>query len=138
MLRRVAVVPLLCAALVLSACEPLGPEELRREVETVGSTAAESSVLADQVADQNAKRTFVRVQARNLADAAQHSSERLTDAHPANGLESDIAEAISLAEAVASAAGELETAPDDAAAAAEAAMRLRDLSQRAKDLAASI
>ncbi len=138
MLRRVAVVPLLCAALVLSACEPLGPEELRREVETVGSTAAESSVLADQVADQNAKRTFVRVQARNLADAAQHSSERLTDAHPANGLESDIAEAISLAEAVASAAGELETAPDDAAAAAETAMRLRDLSQRAKDLAASI
>ena len=67
-------------AIVLAGCGPMSADELRREVDTIHSTAAEASVLADQIAAQRTKRTFARVQARNLADAAEHSAERLTDA----------------------------------------------------------
>jgi hypothetical protein len=125
-------------AILVAGCQPLGPDELQREVETVHSTAAEGAVLADEVASQNTKRTFARVQARALADSAQHSAERLTDAHPADGLEAPTQRAISLAEDVSSAVGELETAPDDAAAAARSADRLRELARQSDQLAASL
>ena len=123
---------------LLTACEPLGPDELQREVETIHSTAAEGSVLADEIAAQNMKRTFARVQARELADAAQHSAERLTDAHPADGLEDATQRAIALAEDTESAVGQLEVAPDDAVAAQQAAERLRELARQTDELAASL
>src|SRR5215212_4340732 len=84
--RSFAALAVAALVLLLAACEPLGPDELRREVETIHSTAAEGSVLADQIAAQRTKRTFARVQARELGDAADHSAERLTDAHPEDGL----------------------------------------------------
>jgi hypothetical protein len=125
-------------ALALTACEPMSADELRREVDTVHSTAAEAKVLADQIAEQRTKRTFARVQARDLADAAEHSAERLTDAHPASGLETQIQRAIALAEDVSDAAGSLEAAPDDAVGAARTSDRLDQLAKQTDELAASI
>ena len=125
-------------ALLLSGCEPLSSAELRREVDTIHSTAAEASVLADQVASQRTKRTFARVLARELSDAAEHSAERLTDAHPDDGLLPKTEDAIDLASQVSTAAGELETAPDDADAAADAAERLRKLAAQSQRLSESI
>jgi len=124
----------LCS-LALAACEPLGPDELQREVETVHSIAAEGSVLAEQIAEQNTKRNFARVQARELSEAAEHSAERLTDAHPAEGLAAPTQEAITFASDVSSAVGELEVAPDNAAGAAATADRLRELTGQTDDLA---
>jgi hypothetical protein len=136
--RILVAVLAIAVAIAASGCEPLGPDELQREVETVHSTAAEGSVLADQIAAQNMKRTFARVQARELGESADHSAERLTDAHPADGLEAPTERAIALAEQVAVAVGDLETAPDDAAAAADAASRLRELARQTDELAASL
>ena len=116
----------------------MSADELRREVDTVHSTAAEASVLADQIAAQRTKRIFARVEARNLADAAEHSAERLTDSNPAAGLEPQLQRAITLAEDVSDAAGSLEVAPDDAVAAGRTAQRLRDLGRQTDDLAGSI
>jgi hypothetical protein len=129
---------LAACALLLGGCGPMNADELRREVGTIHSTAAEASVLADQIAAQRTKRTFARVQARNLADAADHSAERLIDSSPAQGLEPQLQRAISLAEDVSDAAGSLEVAPDDAVAAGHAADRLRDLAQQTDELAGSI
>jgi hypothetical protein len=125
-------------ALLISGCGPMNADELRREVDTIHSTAAEASVLGDQIAAQRTKRTFARVQARNLADAAEHSAERLTDSNPAAGLEAQLQRAITLAEDVSAAAGSIETAPDDAVAAGHAADRLRDLARQTDQLAGSI
>lgn len=136
--RLIVAIVVACAALALAGCEPMSADELRREVETVHSTAAEASVLGDQIASQRTKRTFARVQARELADAAQHSAERLTDAHPAEGLEAEIERAITLAEDVSDAAGALETAPDDATVAGRAADRLRGLARQTEQLAGAI
>jgi hypothetical protein len=126
------------AALALAACEPMGPDELQREVETIGSTAAEGSVLADQIATQRTKRIFARVQARELGDGADHSAERLTDAHPQDDLIAAQNRAITLAEQVSDQLGALETAPDDAAAAKAAAAKLRALAAKASGLAESL
>lgn len=122
----------------LAACEPMSSAELGREVESLASLAAEGSVLAERIATQNTKRTFARVHARELGDAAEHSAERLTDAHPAEGLEDDVTRAISLAERIADQIGQLEVAPDSADAAALAGERLRALDQAATDLAGSL
>jgi hypothetical protein len=132
--------PLIAITLLVasSGCGPMNADELRREVDTIHSTAAEASVLADQIAEQRTKRTFARVQARNLADAAEHSAERLTDSNPASGLEQQLQRAIALAEDVSDAAGSIETAPDDAVAAGHAADRLRDLARQTDELAGSI
>lgn len=137
--QRLSVVLLaLVVALLLVGCEPLSSAELRREVDSVHSVAAESAVLADQIANQRTKRTFARAQARNLSDAAEHSAERLTDAHPADGLLPKTEEAIDLAERVSAAAGDLEVAPDDAGAAAETANRLRGLAAKTQRLSESL
>ena len=138
--RRVAATVVLAfsVALGLTACEPLGPDELRREVQTIHSVAAEGSVLADQIAAQRTKRTFARVQARELSDNAGHSAERLTDAHPQDDLIAQQNRAITLAQQTADEIGQLEVAPDDAQAAQATAARLRALAAKAAGLAESL
>jgi hypothetical protein len=135
---RLVIVPLCAGALVLAACEPLGNDELRREVEGIHSVAAEGAVLGNQIATQDTKRAFARVQARVLADSAEHSAERLTDAHPASGLQPAVAHSISLADGVSTAVCALEVAPDDAERAARTSKRLERLARRATRLAESL
>ena len=121
-------------ALAASGCEPLDQNELRREVESLHSLAAEGATLADQVNEQRTKRTFARVHARELGDSAEHSAERLTDADPADGLEAQTEDAIALADQISSAIGSVEVAPDDPVAAGKAAEQLRSLAARATAL----
>jgi hypothetical protein len=138
LVRVPAAVLAVAVAATLSACEPLGPDELQREVETIESTAAEGSVLAERIGEQETKRTFARVQARELADSADHSAERLTDAHPQDDLIEETNRAITLAEQAADELGALEVAPDDAAAARATAAKLRALAAKAAGLAESL
>jgi hypothetical protein len=136
--RQAVLVVLLIGILALPGCEPLGPDELKREVDSIHSVAAEGAVLAHLVADQDTKRTFARAQARELAEAAEHSAERLTDAHPAGGLEAPAGRAIDLADQVSDAVGEIEQAPDDASAAASAAEQLDRLAAQTDSLSGSL
>jgi hypothetical protein len=78
------------------------------------------------------------VQARELADSADHSAERLTDAHPQDDLIAQTNRAITLAEQVADELGALEVAHDDAAAARATAAKLRALAAKASGLAESL
>jgi hypothetical protein len=136
--RRAIVAVLLIGIVGLPGCEPLGPDELKREVDSIHSVAAEGAVLAHLVADQDTKRTLARVQARELADAAEHSAERLIDAHPADGIEASTATAVDLAGRVSDAIGEIEQAPDDVSAASGAAERLRRLAAQTDSLSGSL
>lgn len=53
--------------------------ELKREVESVQSLATEGALVASDVAADRTKTTFVRVHAREMAEAAQHSAEKIQD-----------------------------------------------------------
>ena len=123
------------AALWLSGCDPLTADELTREIDQIHSLAAEGAVLADGVRADRTRATFTRVHARELADSADESAQKLNDATEAPGLADDVEGAIELAGDVSQALGDLETSPGDEATGGDAAKRLRDLADRADRLA---
>src|SRR5215213_9018486 len=86
MVRRSFLVAL-CGAVVLATpgCGgPMQPQELARSVQTLESSAAEGALLANGVARDRTKATFVRAHSRDLGETVDHEAEKLADAD-ANG-----------------------------------------------------
>jgi hypothetical protein len=126
-----------CAALAATGCGgAITPDELARSVETLESAAAEGELLADHVARDRTKSTFVRVHARELGDVVAHEAEKLSDA---DADRADVAaaktDAVDLADRIDQALGQLQTAPGDEAAGRMAAAALGRLSEDAGNLA---
>jgi hypothetical protein len=135
--RRVAAVCLVSMLAALGGCGgPMQPEELARSIQTLESTAAEGSLLAEDVARDRTKATFARVHARDLGDVAVHEAEKLNDAEAGDA---DVAtaktDAIDLADRIGQALGQLQVAPGSEAEGAKAADALDRLSKDAGDLA---
>src|SRR4051794_15278154 len=131
----------LCAIgllLSLSGCGPLGQEGLQREIESIQSAAAEGALVADGVAGDGTKTTFVRVHTGELAGAVEQSSEKLNDATLDPRLRPDANAAIGLADKVSGDLDDLEISPDDRAQAAQIAAELRRVADRAGRLAGSL
>jgi len=128
-----------CAAvLFLGACGHLGNDELERGVATLKATAQEGRLLAQEVARDHSKATFVRVHARALGDTADHEAEKLSDAAAGGATAKAKAEAVKLAQDISGALGDLQTAPGDEATGAEVAGRLRSLAATADRLEARL
>jgi hypothetical protein len=138
MRRRGTAIALLAAVVAaLAGCGgPIRPEELARSVETLESAAAEGSLLADDVARNRSKATFVRVHARDLGDVVQHEAEKLQDAEAD---QADVAaaktDAVDLADRIGTALGKIQTAPGSESDGRTAADALSRLSEDAKKLA---
>jgi hypothetical protein len=103
------------AAVALAGCGPLDRAELKRGVESLSAVTAEGRLLADGVASDRTRSTYVRVHARELGDEVQHESEKLADATTASGLEGSRDAAVTLAGRLGDALGELQTRPGDEA-----------------------
>jgi hypothetical protein len=133
--RRVPVLLCLAAAGLLAGCGgPITDDELQRGIETLGATAAEGRLVALDVAEDRTKVTFVRVEARDLAEDAEHEAEKLNDARAQPGNERVKADAVALAIEIDSALGDLQVFPADRQRARRAAQRLDTLSTRADRL----
>ena len=138
MRRRCAAFAVLAGvAVALSGCGgPIQPDELARSIETLESTAAEGALLAQDVARDRSKATFVRAHARDLGDVVQHEAEKLSDAEAD---EADVAsaktDAIDLADRIGTALGQIQTAPGSETDGRTAAAALNRLSGDAKKLA---
>ena len=113
---------------------PIRADELERGVESLGALAAEGEVLADGVARERTKTTFTRVQARTLAEQADHEAEKLADAQAGPALSASKAEAVALASKVSEALGRLRTRPDAVATGRAAKRELSGLSDDADRL----
>lgn len=138
-MARYARITLLTAVVLLGGCGgPIQPEELRRGVETISSLAGEGALLADGVAEDRTRAAFTRVQARTVADLAQHEAEKLADADADARLRARKARAVALAQRVSDALGELEVRPGDESVGREQARTLRGLQARADRLAAAL
>jgi hypothetical protein len=113
------------------------PDELARSIGTLESTAAEGALLADQVARDRSKKTFVRVHARELGETVEHEAEKLNDAEaePQGGVAPAKTQAIDLADQISAALGRIQTAPDDPAEGGTAQKELSALSEKAGKLA---
>jgi len=130
-------VVVLAATSPLSGCGgPITPDELARSIETLESTAAEGQLLADDVAGDRTKATFVRVHARDLGDVVDHEAEKLDDADADRAdVTAAKAKAVELADRIGTALGQIQFAPGSEADGRRAAAALGRLSEDAKKLA---
>ncbi|HMJ94353.1 MAG TPA: hypothetical protein VK486_00760 [Thermoleophilaceae bacterium] len=116
---------------------PMQPDELKRSIGTLESTAAEGALLADEVSRDRSKATFVRVHARELGETADHEAEKLNDAQAeaAGGVAPAKVRAIDLADQISAQIGRIQVAPGSETEARAAQKALDDLSKRAGKLA---
>ena len=140
-LRAVSIA--LFAALAVASCDtpaggPIKHDELERGVLSLSNTAAAGQLLTVGVIQDRTKTTFVRVNARDLADEATHEAEKLQDAEANPELRSAKQQAVMIAEQIADALGELQVAPKDPLIARDVGKRLTALGHRATQLAARI
>lgn len=123
------------AAVALSACGgPMQPDELKRGIESLGSTAATGQLLAEQARRGRLRDVFTRVQARRLGETANHEAEKLNDAAAKGSIAEAKSKATKIAQDISDALGQLQVAPDDPVVARETATKLRDASKHAGDL----
>ena len=135
--RCIALAVVAMATVSLAGCGgPMSPDELKRSIETLESTAAEGALVAQDVADDRTKATFVRVHSRDLGDVVVHEAEKLNDAEAD---EEDVAatktKAIDLADRIETALGQLQVAPGSETDGRTAAEALNRLSEDAGKLA---
>jgi len=138
MRRRFVVLVAVSGAISLFGCGgAMQPDELARSIETLESTAAEGALLANDVAGDRSKATFVRAHARELGETVEHEAEKLNDAEaePQGGVAPAKVKAINLADEISAALGRIQIAPDDEAEGGAAEKELSALSEKAGDLA---
>jgi hypothetical protein len=107
-------------------------------VEQISSIAAEGALMADDLARDRTKTTFVRVHGEELSSQAQHEAEKLNDDPVDPDLHGRVKRAIKLASDIGSAIDELRTSPQDRSQAGQDAIKLRHLADEARKLADSI
>jgi hypothetical protein len=124
--------PALIAVVALAGCGgPIQDEELRRGIASLGALAAEGELLADGAARDRTRATFTRVQARTLAEEADHEAEKLADAQATASLAAARDEAVKLAQDVSDALAELRVRPGDETGARSAKRTLHELTGKA-------
>jgi hypothetical protein len=111
------------------------PDELKRSIETLESTAAEGALLAHDEARNRTKATFVRVHARELGETVEHEAEKLNDAEAEGGVAAKKVRAIELADRISAALGRIQIAPGSETEGRTAEETLSRLSELAGQLA---
>ncbi len=136
MARRCLAVAVVAAAVTFAGCGgPMQPDELKRSIETLESSAAEGALLANGVARDRTKATFARVHARDLGETVDHEAEKLHDASAEGRVALRKAAAVDLAGRIAEALGQIQTAPDSTSEGRSAEATLTRLGDRAGRLA---
>lgn len=136
---RLAVAMLTVLALLGSGCGgAIRADELSRSVDTLVSSASEGELLAEGVADDRTKATFVRVRARELSETVDHEAEKLDDASANPDLAAQKKAAVRLAEHISSGLGQLQLSPIDESAATHVGKSLGRLAARGERLSGSL
>jgi hypothetical protein len=94
-------------------CGDLSHDELSRGVESLSSIAAEGQLVANGVARDATKSTYVRVMSKTLGSEAEHEAEKLADAEPEAGVRAERQAAVRIAGELAQLFSELQTFPGD-------------------------
>ena len=124
------------AGLLATGCGgPMKQSELSDSIDTIESSAAEGSLLASHAYTDKTKATFVRVRAREIVEELDHEQEKLSDADAENDdVAADQDRAVDIAGQAGEQLGQLQSAPDDRAAARAISTRLRELADDASAL----
>ena len=106
-------------------------QELARSVQTLESSASEGALLANGVARDRTKATFVRAHSRDLGETVEHEAEKLSDASAEGEVAVRKSQAVDLAGQISQALGKLQTSPGVESEGAAAERELRGLAKRA-------
>jgi hypothetical protein len=125
------------SALVLAACGggELTQKTLQKEVESIGSAAAEGGFLAHDTADGRSTHAFTAVHSQVLAEQATKVEQKLSSADVSPGLEGKRRQADRLAAQVQSELERLHDRPADRELARAVAGRLDQAAKAAEELA---
>jgi hypothetical protein len=138
---RTIAITVICAAAALGASGCGGdiqPDELSRSIDTLISSAGEGRLIAEGVAEDRTKTTFVRVRVRELSETVDHEGEKLNDASAAPDLAAEKRAAVALTDQISSSLGQLQLDPTDEATAEATERTLSRLASRAKELQESL
>jgi hypothetical protein len=136
MARRCLAVAVVAAAVAFAGCGgPMQPDELKRSIDTLESSAADGALLANGVARDRTKATFARAHARELGETVDHEAEKLHDASAEGRVAFRKAAAVDLAGRISEALGQIQTAPDSEREGRSAEAALTRLGDRAGRLA---
>jgi hypothetical protein len=136
MARRSVSLALLAASLFAAAgCGgPMQSQELARSVQTLESSASEGALLANGVARDRTKATFVRAHARDLGETVDHEAEKLADADANGEVAARKSQAVDLADEISAALGKLQVSPGVESEGAAAEHELRGFAKRAAQI----
>jgi predicted RNA-binding protein with EMAP domain len=129
-----ALVALGASLLFFTGCGELNRGELNRGVESLSALAAQGELVANGVARDATKSTYVRVMAKTLGGEAEHEAEKLADAEPEAGAEGERKAAVQLAGELADLFSELQTFPGDEHRGAEVEKEMGELKDQADGL----
>jgi hypothetical protein len=135
-MHRFLLLGMLCSLLAASACggvEKLDSKTLTQAIESVGSVAAEGSLLAKSVEQGRTTSVFARVHAGELAAMAEQGRASLASAR-APGLEEEAARALELSRTVAALLARLEDEPASRETAGLVRRQLREAARQAERL----
>ena len=114
----------------LAGCGDLSHDELDRRIEVLRSTAAEGNLIAQDVARDRTKITFVRVRGGELSDDVEHEQEKMADATPAPGEADRLDRASAIGDDISTAIDSLRPSPRDREQARSAAASLREAASK--------
>jgi hypothetical protein len=134
-----ALIAIVAVAVFSGGCGgDMKPDELSRSIDTLISSASEGRLLAQGVAEDRTKATFVRVRARELTEVTDHEGEKLNDASSTAALAADKRAAVALSGRISNSLGDLQTSPTEPRIAERAEHELGRLASRGKRLQGSL
>jgi hypothetical protein len=136
--RPFAVLASIALATALTACGRASSTGVAAGIKQLASISAEAALMADDVARQRSKVTFVRVHGSELSAQAEHEAEKLNDDPVAPKLKQPIHTAIELSADISGAIDDLRVSPQDREQARESEHKLLQWAAEAGKLAESL
>ena len=137
--RHVAAIVFAAALAALAGgCGRETNHDVRISIEQIASIGSEGAIMADDVARDRTKITFVRVHGEELSAQAEHEAEKLNDAPVAPELHDRVMKAIALAGQIGGGIDDLRTSPQDRHKASATVHQLLQWADEARKLADSI
>jgi hypothetical protein len=137
--RRAVVIALAATtSLATGGCGRESSHDVRVSIEQISSIGSEGALMADDLARDRTKITYVRAHGEELSSQAEHEAEKLNDAPVAPELHARVQKAIGLAGEIGGGIDDLRVSPQDHRKSAETMHNLQQWADEARKLANSI
>ncbi|MEA2411701.1 MAG: hypothetical protein QOC77_2262 [Thermoleophilaceae bacterium] len=136
--RALAIALAATVAAGAGGCGRESSHDVRVSIEQISSIGSEGAMMADDLARDRTKITYVRMHGEELSSQAEHEAEKLNDAPVAPELHARVQKAVGLAGQIGGGIDDLRVSPQDHRKAAETMHNLQQWADEARKLADSL